>query len=676
MIKPVNMKKVSAVVLEDKKDAVLRDLKERGVIHLLKVEEGDESDIELTPGRTAGINVRASEYLTKLEAILDVFQLAKGEDKSLMRQLTEEAAPPAAVEELSPSKLFKEVEDKLSGLQESVSEISTRLEELKKETEEAKEAREVISKLKLLNIGPSDFGDFESTFIGVGMMQSAEIPALNDEISEHTDLFYLQSVELNKTESVIILMGWKEFEADVRRIMHIHRFEELRMPANFSHLKLDEAEGEIDSKLNEITKEEEKLLAEIKELRDANEQDLLLLRESLQIEKLLDETNTFFGNTEATFVLRGWVPTARVDEILSAIEESSDGHSVTLVEDPTKEEEHHHHIPTLLNNVPPAKPMEMLTNTYGVPTYGRIDPSLLMTISFPIIFGLMFGDVGQGLVLVALGYLIGFHFKMDDGPKKLGRILLLCGLAATGAGFLYGEVFGLEGIVPALWIHPMHDTMTLIQFSFYIAIAQLSLGCFVNIADELGHGKPLHAIFSPWGIMGLWLFWGGATLLMRTGVDGLFVVLFGLFDPTLVASSVQTLFLPFLLPVGMIAVGGKYVEGLTAPWSIYEAYEAFTRFLFNSISYIRVGALAIVHAVFASVMNMGMEASPYVILTVLIFICGNIFIIAFETLISFIQALRLHYYEWFSKFYDGGGNAFGAFEVLRKYTYLAPVSAR
>jgi V/A-type H+-transporting ATPase subunit I len=668
------MKKLSAVILEDKKDAVLRELKERGVIHLLKVEEGDVSEVELAAGRTVGINVKAGEYLTKVEGMLEVFELAPSEGKSIMSALTAEPAPPVQVEEVSASQLFKEAEEKIAGL-EKVFEISTRLEELKKETEEVEEAKGVISKLAPLSLGPADIKDFDSTFTAVGTIATAEVQAFGDEIRELTDLFYLHSVEVGKADSVVILIAWKEFEADIRRAMHIHRFDEIRMPANFSHLKLDEATSEIDSKLSSMTGETEKLLSEVGEIRDAERQNLLQLRETLQIEKTLDETNTFFGSTDATFLLKGWIPTARVNEVVELIESASDGHCVTLVEDPTHEEEHHQHIPTLLNNVTPVRPMEMMTNTYGIPTYGKIDPSLLMTISFPILFGLMFGDVGQGLVLVLLGYLLGYHFKIDEGAKKLGRILLLCGLAATGGGFLYGEFFGLEGIVPVLWIHPMHDTSSLIQFSYYIALAQLSLGCFVNIANELGHKKPLHAIFSPWGVIGLWLFWGGASILMRFGIDGTIEILFGFIEGR-AGASIQVLFLPFLLPVILIAIGGKFVEGLTAPWAIYEAYEAITRFLFNSISYIRVGALAIVHAVFASVMNMGLDATSNIVLWLGILIAGNIFIIAFETLISFIQALRLHYYEWFSKFYDGGGHSFGAFEVLRKYTFIAPLGAK
>lgn len=673
MIRPTKMKKLSAVVLEDKRDAVLRELKEMGVIHLLKVEEGDISDIELSPGRTVGVNVKASEYLSKMEGMLDVFALAKGEDVSLVKKLTQEPVAPVVTEELPPSELFKNVEEKLSSLEDRVFGISSRLEEFKKETEEVLNAKDIISKLKFLELGPADIEDFESTFIAPGTIMTAEIPAFRDEISEVTDLFSIHSVEFNKTDSIVLLIALKEFEADVRRTMHIHRFEEFHVPANFSHLTLQEAGSEMEAKLSQITEEEEKLLSEVKEIKDAEEHGLLLMRESLQVEKLLDETNIFFGNTASTFLLRGWVPVDMADGVVEVIERASDNHCITLVEDPTKEEEHH--VPTLLDNLPVAKPLEMLTNTYGIPSYGKIDPSLLMSISFPIIFGLMFGDVGQGLVLVALGYIIGFHLKLDESPRRLGRILLLCGICATLTGFLYGEVFGLELMHP-LWVHPLESTMTLVVFSFYIALAQLSLGCFVNIADELSHGKPLHAIFSPWGVMGLWLFWGGATLLMRLELDGMFDVLFGLFSGALFVSSVKTLALPLFFPIAMIAVGGKYVEGLAISWSIYEAYEACTRFLFNSISYVRVGALAIVHAVFARVMLMGVDASPHIVLTVLILIGGNIFIIAFETLISFIQTLRLHYYEWFSKFYEGAGTDFEAFKVMRKYTFLAPLSGR
>ena len=678
MLKPIQMKKLSAVILEDKKDAVLRDLKERGAIHLLKVEEGDVSDVELIPGRTVGINVKAGEYLTKVEGMLDVFELAKDDDASLVKKLTGEPAPPVEVEEVPPSELFKDVEEKLSGLGDRVFGISARLEQLKKETEETLDAKDVISKLKPLDLGPADLGDFGSTFTAVGTILTAEIQALRDGISELTDLFYLHSVEVNKTNSVVLLIAWKEFEADINRAMHIHRFEEIRVPANFSHLSLEKAVNEIDTKLSQIEEEERKLLSEIKELKDAEKQDLLLMRETLQIEKLLDETNIFFGNTAATFLLRGWVPVDRTDEIVEIIDKKSDGHCITSLEDPVEHEEHEEqeehteHPPTLLKNSRVAKPLELLTKTFGTPTYGKIDPSLMMAISFPIIFGIMFGDVGHGLTLIALGYILGFRLKLDESPRKLGRILLLCGICATFCGFLFGEVFGL-GLLKPLWLHPLHDVVTLIVFSFYIAIVQLSLGCLINIIDEISHGKSLHAIFSPWGVVGLWLYWGGAYLVLSNGVDGIFDILFGLFSPELFVPSVTILGPPLLLPLLLVVLGAKFVEGLAIGWSVYEAYEAATRFLFNTISYVRVGVLAVVHAAFASIMLMGVDVAPFP-LNVLVFIGGNIFIICFEALICFIQTLRLHVYEWFSKFYKGTGEEFWPFNVVRKHTILASTS--
>ncbi|MEE8402587.1 MAG: V-type ATP synthase subunit I [Candidatus Hydrothermarchaeaceae archaeon] len=674
MIKPVEMKKFSAVILEEKKDAVLRELKERGIIHLMQVEESDISEFDLAPGKTHGINVQAGEYLSKIDGMLDVFELAKDEGVSLIKKLKQEPVPPVEVREVPLSELFEKVNEKLADIEDRVFGISSRLEQLQKERDEISNAGEIISKLRFLNVGPKDVQDFESTFTTTGTILAEDIPALRDDISEVTDLFYLHSVDLNKKDSMVLITAWKEFEADIRRVLHIRRLEEFRVPAAFSHLGLEEAVARVDSELSRIKNDEDKLLSEVKELKDAEKQDLLLMREALQIEKLLDETNTFFGNTATTFLLRGWVSVGRTDELVGIIDKASDGHCVTLVEDTTKGDEHP---PTLLENSKIAKPMELLSSTYGTPSYGMVDPSFFMTLTFPLLFGFMFGDVGQGLVLALVGYLLGFYFKVDEALRNLGRILLYCGLAAIGGGFLYGEFFGLEGIVPALWLHPLHSIMELMTFSFYLGLVHISLGCFVKIYDEISHGQPLHAIFNPWGVTGLWFLWGSIALIMNNGIDGALWLLFGLFSPDTAGASLAAVGPLMIAPVILIVAGGKFVEGLGIAWSLYEAYEAVTRYIFNMISYVRIAALAIIHAVFANLMNTGLDSvsgisSPIApILWIMILVGANLFIIALEVLISFIHTLRLHYYEWFSKFYLGEGTPFVPFVALRKYTVPA-----
>lgn len=669
MIKPSRMKKLSAVVLEEKKDAVLRELKERGVIHFVKVDAEGDAENYIDPCKTQGINVEAGEYLSKIEGILDVLNLASDGEKPLIKKLTEKQVRPVETREISPSELFKSAGEKLSGIDERTSEISSRLEKLKKGEEEISEAKEIMAKLRLLGLGPVDIQELRFTFIATGVIPSEEVLTLKGEIGKITDLFSVHSAKLDKDGSIVLLIAWKDVEVEIRRALHIHRFEEFCVPGSFFGLSQKEALSYIEKRLSGIKEEEEGLLTEIKKLKDAEMRGLLIMRESIQIEKLVDEANVFFGSTKSTFLFEGWVPADRADEAARVIDRASEGHAIIKVKDPARGE----HPPTLLKNSPIAKPMELLTKTYGIPTYGKIDPSFLMSISFPLLFGLMFGDVGQGAVLAILGYIMGFRLTLDETVKRLGKILFLCGIAATLSGFLYGEVFGLELLHP-LWLRPMESVMTIIVFSFYIALAQLSLGCFVNIANELSQGKPLRAIFGPWGVMGLWLYWGGFTLFLRIGVDGVFNALFGFFDAAQILSSLKIIGPPIIFPLVMIAIGTRHTEGLSLPWSIYEAYEAHTRFLFNSISYVRIGALAIVHAVFASVMVMGMNAAPSP-LNILILIFGNIAIIIFETLISFIQSLRLHYYEWFSKFYDGEGDSFGAFKAVRKYTFLLPAEA-
>ncbi len=127
------------------------------------------------------------------------------------------------------------------------------------------------------------------------------------------------------------------------------------------------------------------------------------------------------------------------------------------------------------------------------------------------------------------------------------------------------------------------------------------------------------------------------------------------------------------LPLLVICVGTKYAEHTSIVWGFYGSFEAITRYLANCISYVRVTAIALVHAALCSVMVMVMGMVSMVLLKLLILLIGNIFIIAIEALVSFIQTLRLHYYEWFSKFYDAGGIRFDAFKAIRKYTFLAPL---
>ena len=665
MLKPVGMKKLSAVILEDKKEPVLRELKEHGMLQFIDAAETELfKEMELGSASPSGAHVKASELLSRINSILDSFRVLE-EKKPLLKGLIPEEVEKTPVEELPPEVFFEDIKKKLDPIEEKVRRITSGLERLKKEKEDLKVAEKGIALLEKLKVSPRDLWGYRKVRVYAGTMPEGELESLKKDLEKVAEDYILVTGEAEKKSIPVLITVIKDYEGEVSRYLRLRRFEELQLPIEYRTGTIEEARKKLEETSKRIQEEEDKLLKELQEVEKAERINLLRIRELLQIEKYLDETSQYFGKTSKTYLFRAWVPAPYVEKVADLIRKASDGYCTISIEDPGEKEEP----PTMLSNPGFAAPVELLTNTYGTPPYSKIDPTLMMTISFPIMFGFMFGDIGQGFILALIGFFLGFYLKVDDVYKKFGRIVFYCGLAAIGGGFLYGSVFGLEGEVlkqyfgielHPLWLSPLHDVTTLITFAMFVGLAQLSLGCFLNIANHIRH-NPLEALFSPWGAVGLWLFWGGAFLLKRHGTD-----VFAFFKDQLIIPLV-------VVPLVIIAIGVKYAEKTSFGWGVYASYEAVTRYLFNSISYIRVIALALVHAALSSVMVMLMLQSPAA--APVIFIVGNLLILVMEAVISFIQTLRLHYYEWFSKFYEGGGKAFKAFKVARRYTFLAPLGA-
>ena len=133
--------------------------------------------------------------------------------------------------------------------------------------------------------------------------------------------------------------------------------------------------------------------------------------------------------------------------------------------------------------------MEGLVSTYGVPGYREIDPTLLVAVTFVLMFGIMFGDLGQGLVLAAMGLLLVLRvIPQLAAQAEAGRILVACGLSASVFGLLYGSFFGLEDVVPALWLKPMHDIWTLLGAAIVFGVVVLNIGFGCRLITAMREG--------------------------------------------------------------------------------------------------------------------------------------------------------------------------------------------
>jgi len=323
-----------------------------------------------------------------------------------------------------------------------------------------------------------------------------------------------------------------------------------------------------------------------------------------------------------------------------------------------------------------VRPFEEITKLYGLPHYGEIDPTPIMAITFPILFGLMFGDMGHGLVLLLGGLTVGLLIKKNQGIKNMAYILAMCGLAATVAGALFGEFFGKE-IFPPLWFRPfvVTNVFSFLIFALVIGVIQITSGLVLEMMNFIIKGDIIDAVLTSIPKMAFYI--GGVVLL----------VVWKLNIAVWIQGPVLLLVVPFLLvafakpaytaatKISLAHTAVSLPEEKPEPLGqrIFESGDMVIRFLSNSISYARILALLMAHwalllVTYTVASLIGGPTGLGLLITGIVVIGGNMFVIAFEGLIVFIHTLRLHFYEWFSKFYGGTGKEFLPFKQNFIYT--------
>lgn len=323
-------------------------------------------------------------------------------------------------------------------------------------------------------------------------------------------------------------------------------------------------------------------------------------------------------------------------------------------------------IPTKLKNNWFVKPFEMFVNMYGAPAYNEIDPTPFLAVTYTLLFGMMFGDLGQGLVIALLGAILWKFKKME-----FGRILTRIGISAAVFGTVYGSVFGMEHVLdpfytkvlglegkPVEVMNPLTINNLLIV-AIGLGVVLITASMLINIFVGLKNKDFEKAVFSNNGLAGLVFYISvllGA-LSMLTGGKSLFTPVYVI---GLIVLPILVIF--FKHPLGKLAKGERHVEfeggfGGFLLEGFFELFEVVLSFITNTMSFLRVGGFIISHAgMMAVVMTLTEMMQGSGSIAVMIF--GNAFVMALEGFIVGIQALRLEFYELFSHYFDGQGKVF------------------
>lgn len=370
------------------------------------------------------------------------------------------------------------------------------------------------------------------------------------------------------------------------------------------------------------------------------------------------------ASTASTFYLTGWIPGEIAKDLAGALKTKF----AVAVE--TRLPQEGEEPPVLFDNHPLVKPYEIIVEMFSPPSSADVDPSPILAPFFFFFFGMMLSDVGYGLVLTALTAWLAFKKKAEGELGQMARMLFLSGIGATLWGFLFGGFFGnllstvTEGRIqsPVLWFDPMKDPMTLMIWSMLFGILHLYAAMGVKIYMNAKAGQLIDGLLdvAPWYLIitGLGLMLGGDSII--PGVSLKF------------AGQVMA-----IAGAGVILLFGgrdtknpimRLVKGLLALYNV-------TAYFSDILSYTRILALVLATSVIAMVVNMlGFMGGPtpvgYITFTIAA-LFGHTLNLALSALSAYVHTSRLHYVEFFGKFYEGGGKLFNPLKTRSKFIKIS-----
>jgi V/A-type H+/Na+-transporting ATPase subunit I len=354
---------------------------------------------------------------------------------------------------------------------------------------------------------------------------------------------------------------------------------------------------------------------------------------------------------EGFAILVGWAPS---EELGSLSEElAAVGAAAVQLPRPALVEP-----PTLLRPRGVVRRFRPLVDTYGATRYADVDPTPFAAVSFVLMFGMMFGDAGHGALLAALGLLLRrSRSPRLESVRDLWPFAVAGGVVAACFGLLYGEAFGPTGIVPTVWVKPLDEPVRLLAVAVGVGALLLAVSYGIGIVNRWRESGPQAAMLAPSGLAGLAVFLGGGLLALGVYAGLKPLVLAG---AVVVVAGVLLLFAGFAVEAGL--------SGAAIAEALVEVLDAVVRVGANLISFTRLAAFGLMHAALGLVVLDGARSlwsggPGGAAAAAVLFVVGNAAAFALEALVAGVQAMRLEYYELFSRVFAGEGEPFSPWRI-------------
>ena len=663
------MKRIEIIIPQRKFDDVMLYLREQNTIELLDVKEM----IKGYGGGVTPTTVSDRLYrLTTVESKINTVITALG--------IISLKAKPVPVDARITDEQVAEVEKRVTDIEQRVTSLSNEAQTLESlityAERQLKLSIEEIAKIENIN-SPEGRNKLEEIVGGIFQTLKPSEIKIAGPLGE--------LIQEKGLEDAVV----KDISDNVAKILETKRDENAIADAVTQTLGLKlKAAGRSKNLSYEPTgriEEAKKRLNELKDkLAEIASQDgdyLLVQREVVGAERAFEQGKGYCGKTESTYMIEGWIPSSRIKKIKSTLDEMCAGE--VIVKDWASRD-----APTRLQNSKAVSIFEKLTVGFGVPRSDEVDPTVLWLITYPLFFGLMFGDVGNGFVVmivssifylqkrrgliisdIAYGGLGGvFNMVIQGSP-----LLILSGASALVVGFLYGTVFGnvewfrlVTGLPGPLWFEPFDNIRLMLRLSITIGVLHITSGLLLDIINRARAREYREMVAGP--LVWLWFYAAFGFTILQYGLRFPNY----LFDPR----NSMDIFLRMGVPVIAMLALHFWAEGAMGGM---HAFESLLASLSHTISYVRILAMKLIDDVFLRLFfgvlvfftamgTLWSAAIGYVLFAALTIVL----ILILETAFVFMQSLRLHWVEWFLKFYllEGSGTPFKPYGIERTYTRL------
>jgi V/A-type H+-transporting ATPase subunit I len=647
------MTRVLIVASRDHLRTVIQDLYAHRVFHIQDFVEGREEE-KLTIGTPLQEASDVSEKLVKIRSLETTFRI-QGEDL-------------IPTEKRSTADLRVAIDQNLISLETQVSEILTRIAQTDNAIRETEQYMAELAPFALVPIPLELYHGYETLSVFTGKIpHDVPIPVPHEKA-------YIAS----KEGSFFAAFVRKTDREEVQKILESHQFATLTVP------KGDGLPGkmlaEAASRKKELQKEISRLKEQLDHLREDQKEFVAACEELLTAQVEQAESPLRFAFTDQAFLAEGWVPNEEVDRLKSGIALATEG-KVLVQELPI---DRHHLPPVEYDNPAFSQPTQLLIDTYSRPRYDELDPTLLVSVIFPIFFGIILGDVGYGIILLGVSLFLRKFITGREGIYLLD-IMRNASISSIVFGFLFSEFLGFEIRIGDFILHPVlfarhlqiggeagegggPDITGLLIFAVWIGILQITMGRILSSINHYRHHGIKGALAQIGWVSAMWgmllALWSVFPIPLMPDFTGLPSVVMGL--------SITGIFGGLLLILGIVTIVSE---------SALELIE-FPTIISHVMSYARLVAVGLSSVAIAMVVNfiaIGMLIEPnlqqisivgiiMIVIGILVFIGGHLGNTALGLVGGGLQSLRLQYVEFFTKFYKGGGVKYSPFGMIKRFS--------